>query len=318
MSEDKQFNERMKTILEKRRNSIQLTKEEEVLCRDTVDKLLGGKKSMHKSFEVKTGDQIRKQRVELKKPTSTKPSFEDGNPKNRGFKGGFDSKANVTERETQATDDGQPTKPIRPDLDYFSTEGKEIPKEDNTGTIKATYDNEEYVDTDNKEYENPFYEEDRVGRYTERTKYSKSIRVNDVVKKEIGSDTIIVGRVLKVYNKKYNQRALLIKWSTGMHSHVNEREVSLVKSEKSPSVKSEEDKKVSPPVKKSLRSLIPYTNKISKQSLDDLVTPDMEDRIVRMTTEGLREARPDMSESTARGLAMDAWQQVLSGSREEE
>lgn len=349
MSENKEFTERIKTILKKKRNSEQLTSEEEALCRDTVDKLLGDKKSFHKSFEVKTGDQIRKQHVELKKPASTRPSFEDGNPKNRGFEGGYNSKANVDERKTQAPNEAQPTTPIRKDPEYFSSEGKETPKEDNSGTIKATYDNEEYVDTDNKKYENPFYEEDRVGRYTERMKYSNSIRVHDVVLKTVGSGATIVGRVLKTYAKKDGQRALLVKWSTGMHSHVNEREVELIKSEKSPKVKSEEDKKASPPVKKAIplnilqslkdkirprekevkeeveeknygksRKLGKLSNKLNKQSLDDLVTPDMEDRIVSMSVEGLREARPDMSEKAARGIVMDAWKQVLSGSREDE
>jgi len=253
-----ELNKKLKEIMEKRSRNEQLTYEEEELAKATVDKLLGNKRSVNKVVEIKTGDEIRKQNSPtLAKPKSTKPSFEDGNPKSRGFEGGYDSKANVDERVGVSPDPGGYTgKPPVDDPKYFSEEGKEMPKEDTSGAVKAVYTDEEYADVDNKEYKNEYYEENRVGNYIEgKAPHKDSIKIKDIVTKQITKNNKLVGFILKIYAPFSGQRAVLVKWSNGTYSHENTRHLTLLKATgtKSDKPAKEEDEKVSPPVRKADR-----------------------------------------------------------------
>ena len=72
MDKDKKLKKKLDEIVEKRKNCIPLTKEEDIFVNDFYDKLHVAKFG-EKKFEVKTGDEIRKA-----------SSFEGTPPKNRG------------------------------------------------------------------------------------------------------------------------------------------------------------------------------------------------------------------------------------------
>lgn len=249
-------NERLQKILEKRKNYEQLTKEEELFVTDTLNKLLESKKSLRKNFQVTTGDELRKQNVTLPSPKRTGSFFEGPLPKARGMEGGYDSKANVKERESVTPDSGtdvdSPTTKV-PDQQppYKDQKEEKLPKENTEGKPYGDQTEEEWADADNKPFERTDYEEDRIGRYTERANYKDSIKVKDIVIKSMGSNKL-VGFVLKVYPAKINnQLAAMVKWCNGTFSHENTKDLQVLKADgdKSDKAKKEEEK-VSPPVVK--------------------------------------------------------------------
>jgi len=255
--ENNELREKLKKIIEKRSRSEQLTNEERIFADQIVDKMLTSKAMLNKVFEHKTGDDLRKadESPTLAKPKSTVPSFEGTPPQSRGFEGGYNSKADISERAGVSPDPGNYTgSPTRKYPEYFSEEGKQTPTEDNSGTIKAEYETEEYSDTDGKPYENPYYEEDRVGRYIEgHAPKTGSIKVSkgDVVAKQIGSNTLL-GWVLKVHDPFNGNQAVMVKWSNHTFSHENVANITVLKAQgsKSEKTKKEEDVYSSPPVKK--------------------------------------------------------------------
>ena len=181
-----EFNdERLRKILEKRQNCEQLTKEEEIYVNETLNKLLESKNSFRKNFKVATGDELRKQGVTLPSPKRTGSSFEGPLPKQRSMEGGYDSKADVEERQSAKPDSSTDAKPTTsvPDQQppYKDNKEEKLPKENTEGKPYGDQTQEEWADADNKPFERTEYEEDRVGRYTERANYKDSIKVKDVV-----------------------------------------------------------------------------------------------------------------------------------------
>lgn len=244
MEENKDWQKKMDVILEKRRNCVQLTNEEEAFAKDAVNKLLDGKKCVRKTVASTTGEELRK----------------------GAFEGKFKSKAEIAER-TDATPDPKNTPaPIR-DEKISDQKEESIPSEDNSGKVKAEHLKGDNSDTDNKPFEQVNYEEDRVGRYTEHGNPKDSIKIKDVVVKSMPSGTKVLGIVVKVYEAKGGQTGLMVKWSTGQFEHVNARSVELLKGQKSGKAVKEEDAKVSPPIVEAKKGILSDVGSIAAGDL---------------------------------------------------
>jgi len=225
MEDNKDFQKKLDVILEKRRNCVQLTNEEEAFAQETINKLLDGKKCVRKTVESTTGEQLRK----------------------GAFEGDFKSKANVKERTNVTPDPANTPAPIR-NANISDHKEESMPFENTSGKVKAEYLKGDNSDTDNKPFEQVNYEEDRVGRYTEHGNPKDSIKVKDVVVKSMPSGKKVIGIVVKVYEPKGGQQALMVKWATGQFEHVNARSVEILKGQKSDKAIKEEDRKASPPI----------------------------------------------------------------------
>jgi len=218
------------SILEKVSKCIPLNEEELKLRDELVNKLLDAKKCVRKTFETRVGNDIKKTDASptLKKPEKTGSASEAPNPKNRGKEGGYDSKADIAER-TEVSPDPAKTPNATRETDLSDKKEEKRPKEDSSGKVKEEYLKDDNINTDNKEHENVFYEEDRVGRYTEHGNPKDSIKVKDIVVKSLSNGNKLVGQVLKVYEPRNGQRAIMVKWASGTFSHVNERDVQVLK-----------------------------------------------------------------------------------------
>jgi hypothetical protein len=224
----------LEAIIEKRRNCIPLTNEEEKLVNESLNKLLDAKKCVSKTVTSTTGDAIRKSAAspELPKAPSTDKATEGVPAQNRGKEGGYDSKADVSERKEGATDNAAVVPPVK---DAAITDKKEeaVPSEKTEGKPYGDKTKEEWADADEKKHTQENYEEDRVGRMTEHANYDDSIKTQDIVVKTLSNGSKVVGHVLKVYQTKSGQVGLMVKWSDGRFEHVNQSNVELLKAVKS-------------------------------------------------------------------------------------
>lgn len=227
--EAKELQDKLNKIIEKRKNCIQLTPEEELIAKNTVNKLLDAKKCVRKELSVTTGDELRKagSSPTLPKAASTSPSFEGGNPKNRGKEGGFDSKADIDERQEVTPDPKKLPKPLLNDKEISSDKKEEKkPAEDTSGEVQAVYTEDDTSNLDGKD-DSSRYEEDRIGN---------AVKDKDIVIKPVKKGVVLVGHVLKVYATRTNgQSAALVKWSDGRFSHENTNDLQVIVEKKIPS-----------------------------------------------------------------------------------
>lgn len=253
-----QIDLQLKAIIVKNVNSEPLTKEEakvmfdnlpryNQLASEVLNKRFDGKTSFKKTVTFLTGDEVRKatSSPELKKPERTGSAAEAPLPKDRGFEGGYDSKADIAEREEATPDPSNTPEPTREE-NLSDHKEEKTPSEKTDGEPEGDYKEEEYADTDGKPYR-PQYEEDRIADITEgKHNYKESVRIHDIVTKPVSKGVKMVGIVTKIYDGK---EVVLVKWANGIYRHENLKDISILKSEKSERVKSTEDKKVSPPIK---------------------------------------------------------------------
>lgn len=231
--ENSEINKSLDVILEKRRNCIPLTNEEEKLANESLTKLLDAKKCVNKTVTSTTGDEIRKSAASpvLPKAPSTDKATEGVPPKDRAKEGGYDSKADVSERTEVTPGSVQPEAATREDSHPDQKEEK-VPSEKTAGKPYGDKTKEEWADVDNKEFKQENYQEDRLGRMTEHANYKDSIKTQSIVVKTMANGNKLVGQVLKVYSIKNGQTGLMVKWSDGRFEHVNQESVELLKSEK--------------------------------------------------------------------------------------
>jgi len=300
---DKEFKQKLEKILQKRSRYELLTADEEQFVNEALDKMLGTKKAVRKEVTVSTGDEIRKAE-QLKKPKSTRPSFEDGNPKNRGFEGGYDSKADIDEREA-ATPNAEPTPEQTREDNRYKTDQKEakLPKEDTSGEVKETFEGENRNIDMAEESSN--YEEDRLANI---------LQIKDIVVKPVKKGLVQVGQVLKVYPKRDEQYAVLVKWSDGRFSHENAVELKLVEKtdgSKSKSQKDEEDSKVSPPVKESAT-----VKKQEDTEVEDVQSEESEEKPPKVWLDQCKAALSEdseLSDDDQASVCLEVWRQIMSG-----
>jgi outer membrane lipoprotein SlyB len=211
----------IEVILEKRKNCIPLSNAEDTIVNKFLNDLLDAKKCVRKEFSVKTGDELRKSDSNpvLPKAPSTNAAQEGLPPQDKGKEGGYDSKADVVERTEGSAVSVQPEAAIRQE-DRSDKKEESKPVENSEGKPYGDATTEEFADADNKKFKQENYEEDRIGRITERANYPESIKVHSVVTKTMKNGSKMVGQVLKVYTKK-DQTGLLVKWTDGRFEHVN-------------------------------------------------------------------------------------------------
>jgi len=228
--ENSEIKKSLDIILEKRKNCIPLTNEEEKLANESLNKLLDAKKCINKTVTSTTGDEIRKSAASpvLPKAPSTDKATEGLPPKNRGKEGGYDSKADVTERIEEKVSTDISASSTR---DEKLTDQKEekLPSEKTDGKPYGDKTKEEWADVDNKKFKQENYQEDRLGRMTEHADYKDSIKTQSIVVKTMTNGNKMVGQVLKVYSAKNGQTGLMVKWSDGRFEHVNQDSVELLK-----------------------------------------------------------------------------------------
>ena len=246
--------EKLRKILDKKDKREHTSSDEDAFANDLINKLLDLKKSFRKEFKVITGDELRKQDIKLPNAKRTGSSFEAPLPKSRGSEGGYDSKADVSERESVTPDSKDyaesPTRKVpNQQTPYVDKKEEKLPKEDSDGKPYGDKTEEEWADADEKPHEQVNYEEDRVGRYTEHANYDNSIKVKDIVVKS-DSRHKKVGIVAKTYATRENGTAVLVKWYDGTFSHENVDNLQVLKAtgQKSDKAKKEEEQKVSPPI----------------------------------------------------------------------
>lgn len=174
----------LKSVLEKRRNCVPLSKEEQAWVDNTFNKLFE-KKFGNRVFSVSTGEDIRKA-------------------------------AGVDKKKVGAQSDG----PIAKERSAFGKPQK-IEDDDSSGAVKATEDGE-YVDTDEKN-EGGEAEHTNASDITHadnddlQRKPVAKFGYGDVVVKEI-SGRAFAGIIVKLYEK---QSIALVKWSNGTFSNVH-------------------------------------------------------------------------------------------------
>jgi len=234
--EKSDLNKSLEAIIEKRRNCIPLTNDEEKLVNESLNKLLDAKKCVHNTVTCTTGDAIRKSNASpvLPKAPSTDPATEGLPPQDRGKAGGYETKSDVAERQPAQATDAQPTAPIKVDTNLTDKKESTVPAATDNPDPKPYGDKtkEEWADVDNKKFKQENYEEDKVGRMTEHANYPESIKTQSIVVKTLTNGSKVVGQVLKVYQTKNGQIGLMVKWSDGRFEHVNQVNVELLKTEK--------------------------------------------------------------------------------------
>lgn len=254
-----QLDLQLKAIIVKNANSETLSKAEakimfdnlpryNELASEVLNKKFEGKQSFRKTVTFATGDDVRKatSNPTLKKPERTGSAAEAPLPKDRGFEGGYDSKADIEEREEVTPDPSNTPAPTRKET-LSDKKEEDIPAENTEGKPEGDFKDEEYADTDGKPYR-PQYEEDRIADITEgKHNYKESVRLHDVVTKKVANSQKMVGIVTKIHDGK---GVVLVKWSNGIYRHENLKDIEVLKGEKSDKAKKQEDEKVSPPVKK--------------------------------------------------------------------
>lgn len=182
MSED---TKKLEVILNKRRDSIELTKDEQAFVDNSLQKMLDGKACARGIFVTKTGDEIRKSQSspELKKPAKTGSATEAPEPQQRAKEGGFDSQANVAGRTTLNV---KPSRMPAPTTSEDLSDQKEVSrfKEDTSGKVKEEYKGDN-VNADNKDFKQEFNVTDRVARQIDHGKpiSSTEIQAKDLVTK---------------------------------------------------------------------------------------------------------------------------------------
>ena len=235
--EQSERSNKLEAIIEKRKNCIPLTNEEEILVNESLNKLLDAKKCVHNTVTCTTGDAIRKSNASpvLPKAPSTDPATEGLPPQDRGKAGGYETKSDVAERQPAQATDAQPTAPVKVDTNLTDKKESTVPAATDKPDPKPYGDKtkEEWADADNKKFKQENYEEDKVGRMTEHANYPESIKTQSIVVKTLTNGSKVVGQVLKVYQTKNGQVGLMVKWSDGRFEHVNQANVELLKTEKS-------------------------------------------------------------------------------------
>lgn len=228
--EQSDLNKRLDVIIEKRKNCIQLTKEEEIFANESLNKLLDAKKCVCKTMSNTTGEEIRKSAASpvLRTAPSTDKATEGVPPKDRPKEGGYDSKADVAER-TEVTPGSVQVAPVKADPNLTDKKEEKLPSEKTDGKPYGDKTKEEWADVDNKKFKQENYQEDRLANMTEHADYKDSIRVSSVVTKSLSNGSKMVGQVLKVYATKNGQVGLMIKWADGRFEHVNQANVELLK-----------------------------------------------------------------------------------------
>ena len=230
--EKSEMSSKLEAIIEKRKNCIPLTNDEEKLVNESLDKLLDAKKCVNKTLSHTTGDEIRKT-AGSSPVLPTAPSTDKGQegvpPQDRGKAGGYESKADVAERQPAQATDAQPVPPVKKDKNLTDKKEEAKPTEDNKGKPYGDKTKEEWADVDNKKFKQENYEEDRIGRATEHANYPDSIKTQDIVVKTVAGGRKVVGQVLKVYHTTNGQTGLMVKWSDGRFEHVNQANVELLK-----------------------------------------------------------------------------------------
>ena len=239
--ETNELKKKLDDIRKKREKCIPLTKAEEKIVDEFLNKLYTTKFG-DKRLVVQTGDEIRK----------------------ANFEGAYGRIAGSDVERTAVSRDGKNTaeEPTRKDTEYFSEEGKQTPTENTEGTPYGDYRTEEYADADNKKYV-PDYEEEKLADKTEgQHQYQNSIRVHDIVVKTFNNGLKLVGHVTGVYKNS----AVMVKWSNKTVSHelISDLEVLKLHSKTT----KEEQEKVSPPVEKFSFLPNPKTNTKPRGPLD--------------------------------------------------
>jgi hypothetical protein len=328
--EDKELQDKLNKIIEKRRNCIQLTSEEELIANNTLNKLLDAKKCVRKEMSAITGDELRKvsSSPTLPKAASTKPSFEGGNPKNRGKEGGFDSKADIDERQEVTPDPKKMPKPLQNDKEIFSDKKEDKkPEEDTSGEVKAVYTEDDASNLDGKE-DDSRYEEDRLGN---------AVKDKDIVIKPVKKGVVLVGHVLKVYPTRTNgQSAALVKWSDGRFSHENTHDLQVIVEKKIPArtgfggrtapkvddkvVTNEEpviEKPIAAPVAEKPATMPvvekPVETPVEEKPASDNVAENPPKAFVMNCSNALAQEDPNLGDDDRIAICVEIWRQLVTG-----
>ncbi|MGH9429702.1 MAG: hypothetical protein ACRD2L_25735, partial [Terriglobia bacterium] len=185
---DKQI---LKSVLDKRRNSMELTREEQVWVDQTMGKLFE-KKFKSRAFVCKTGDEIRKEAAARK---------------------------NDIQKANGKPSSVQPEGAVSEERSAFGTKDSKIEDDDPSGTVKAT-EKGEYVNVDEKDGENAAAQvnaSDIVNADNDDLERKPVLKfgLGDVVVKQLNGRSY-VGLIVKYYPQ---HGIAQIKWANGTFSN---------------------------------------------------------------------------------------------------